>query len=81
MVPKGQFHTKDTLCWSCQHAVPNYEGTRGCAWSQDGEPVAGWTAEPSDIKYSDGYGTGFTRSYRVIDCPQFLPDEKRGPEA
>lgn len=74
------FTTKNTLCWGCQHAVPNYDGTRGCSWSREGKPVEGWTAEPSKIKHSDASGIGYCRSYHVISCPQFLADEKREPE-
>lgn len=78
-MPSGQFCTKNTLCWSCQHAVPNYDGTRGCSWSREGKPVEGWDADPTVIR---GYRyTDDARSYHVKACPQFLEDEEREPEA
>lgn len=60
---------KHTLCWDCRNAVPGEN--RGCAWSEDGEPVDGWDAEPTRVGewYS---GQKHTReSYIVRSCPRF----------
>lgn len=51
-----------TLCWDCQNAVPNKEGTRGCSWSRNLVPVDGIiTNEKGKITY----------------CPEFIPDKPR----
>ena len=33
----------ETLCWSCQRAVP--DPTIACSWSRRFKPVPGWDAE------------------------------------
>lgn len=68
-----------TICWNCNNAVPNAEGTNGCEWSLMLEPVPGWEAIPSKIisRYQDNYGKKHTRllkSYTVISCPRFKKD-------
>lgn len=56
----GYCEPNNSKCWDCK----NFAG--GCSWSKDGEPVEGWTAE---------FSSKSTKSYRVIDCPLFEPDE------
>ena len=51
----------ETICWDCK----NYNK---CAWSR-GEPVEGWKAKPT--KTDDGI-----RSYLVMECPEFVRDDK-----
>ena len=52
--------SNDSKCWDCK----NFAG--GCSWSKEGKPVEGWTAEFSNKS---------TKSYRVVDCPLFEPDD------
>lgn len=47
-----------TLCWTCQNAVPAFNG-KGCKWSREFKPVAGWTAEKRG------------ESYFVKACPKY----------
>lgn len=63
-----------TLCWRCQHAVPNGEGTNGCEWSLYLKPVPGWDAIKRYIpnKYKKN-GKGLP-TYHVISCPRFKED-------
>ena len=59
---------KQTLCWSCKHAVPKMvdcKYVKGCSWSIEQKPVKGWAAEPHHIATDDVY------SYYVQACPQF----------
>lgn len=63
-----------TLCWYCQNAVPG--GGRGCSWSRSFKPVDGWDAEPTQRAVS-GQDPD---SYRVADCPEFIPDPIERPE-
>lgn len=49
---------RDTICWGCENAVPDLEGTRGCPWSREQKPVEGWMAE------QDG-------GYTVKECPLY----------
>ena len=59
---------KNTLCWKCRNAVPDYKSGVGCEWSRYFKPVPGWTAERGDI--SIGKNKRLI-SYCVIDCPKF----------
>jgi hypothetical protein len=53
--------SQPTLCWDCAKA------TGGCRWSDQFQPIEGWTAVPTltDKLYE---------SYIVIDCPEFKRD-------
>lgn len=67
------YEKKNTLCWSCENAVPNENG-RGCTWSKRFIPVKGWTARP---RLSGGiYEPRKARSYKVIECPEFIPGKE-----
>lgn len=57
---------KQTLCWTCQNAVPDSTGELGCSWSRRLKPVEGWTAVETT--------NTTTTTYRVIDCPEYIPD-------
>ena len=61
-----------SLCWSCQNAVPSADGRRGCEWSIFKRPVEGWTAQES---WQTGIHGGRLRSYKVISCPKYKEDE------
>ena len=50
------------LCWYCKNAIGN------CSWSRCFEPVKGWTAKPTTIKYDET----LTKSYRITECPEFI---------
>lgn len=63
-----------TLCWHCANACG------GCSWTGRDEhgalqfkPVEGWTAVPTEVSVSAGKSQP---SYRVIECPEFLPDRR-----
>lgn len=65
-----------TICWNCANAVPNSEGTTGCEWSLNLQPVPGWEAIEKIIptSYRDAYGKLHHRklkSYRVLQCHRF----------
>ena len=61
----------ETLCWSCQRAVP--DPTIACSWSRRFKPVPGWDAEETQL-ISNGQRI---KSYCVYDCPMFLRDDNR----
>lgn len=54
----------DTLCWSCGRST----GGKGCPWADKLEPVEGWTATKTAIKYF----WGDNESYVVHKCPLFI---------
>ena len=58
---------RDTICWECQRATGN------CSWSQSLTPVEGWTANKTYIHNEQG---GKMKSYKVIECPLFIPERK-----
>lgn len=64
-----------TLCWWCRHAIPSPDGRKGCPWSRQGAPVAGWTAEATVVRsrFWNGKETVLkpVPSFRVERCPQF----------
>lgn len=64
---------RGTLCWRCENAVPNIEGTRGCSWSKAFTPVPEWWAEKRIIMY-DGHPK---TSYEVILCPEFIAEKPK----
>ena len=59
----------DTLCWTCQNAVPIPEG-KGCNWSRNLKPVEGWEAKKTIKRPSEGR----MESYCVRSCPEYIPD-------
>lgn len=73
-----QFQKAKTICWGCQHAVPDPKRKRGCSWSEQLEPVKGWTAiETKNVRFDGGQRRVIT-SALVVECPKFIPDEKPG---
>ena len=58
-----------TLCWDCKNATNN-----GCPWSDHAEPVPGWEARKTKIKFSGEK----TDSYHVYSCPLFKRDAENG---
>ena len=54
-----------SLCFDCQNACC------GCSWSRSFVPVPGWMAVPTVAVSGQGMRK---RSYRVIACPEFVPD-------
>ena len=59
-----------TKCWDCKRV-----GTGTCSWdrSRGNTPTPGWTAIPTTLL---AVGKKL-RSYHVIDCPLFVPDDPR----
>lgn len=67
---------KNTKCWDCAHAVPNYKEGHGCEWSIAYKPVPGWNAELRRIRISNSDTVVlWLDSYYVEDCPKFELDE------
>lgn len=54
-----------SLCWNCKNCFG------GCSWFERFEPVEGWRAERTIIKY---FNTK-TPSFLVRDCPLFAVDD------
>lgn len=57
---------EQTICWTCAKAVI------GCDWSREFKPIDGWTAKPTMLK-----GRENQKSFRVIECPEYKPDEPK----
>lgn len=55
----------NSLCWLCRNAYS------GCSWSRYSLPVPGWTAVRNDLSYYNGKLHTVSKSYAVLDCPQF----------
>lgn len=64
---------QDSICWDCQRAIA--DPTIGCSWSRHFCPVEGWTAEERMITSVSKGKRIRIKSYLVIDCPRFLPNE------
>ena len=62
-------HHEHTLCWDCANATNNR-----CPWVDRGEPVEGWRARKTTIRFSGEE----TKSYCVHYCPFFERDAERG---
>ena len=71
---KGKYTGSASICFDCKKACG------GCSWSEYDpvagkvrwEPVEGWVAEPVMYPPSAPYQKP---SWRVIECPEFEPDE------
>ncbi len=71
----------ETICWYCRNACPDREedNTRGCSWSRHFEPVEGWVAIQTKLKYYYRLDPRHKRtkfddtSYVVKSCPLFEP--------
>lgn len=61
----------DTLCWFCQRAANK---GRVCSWADRFEPVEGWQAIEVIVRSQDGTIPKPLQSYKVIECPLFVPD-------
>jgi len=62
---------RQTICWDCRNAVPGPEA--GCSWSRRWQPVEGWDAEETWVRYG-AYGS--QKSYRVLECPEFEEESR-----
>lgn len=69
--------SNSTRCWTCQNAVPEIRNGRqyGCSWSRCLEPVEGWEAIPITKATADEALKAGT--YRVKECPEYIPDKVR----
>lgn len=64
---------KETLCFSCKHAVPTLDGRFGCEWSKRFQPVPGWEAEKTKKFSGESHGKRrYYESYFVTKCPKFI---------
>lgn len=59
-----------TLCWDCALATSDR-----CPWAESGQPVKGWKARSTKIRFSRGE---ISDSYHVYRCPLFVRDAKKG---
>lgn len=66
---KKRIHHATNICFDCAKACGR------CSWSARFEPVPGWTAKPTAIKYFDDKkgGVVFTQTYSITACPEFTP--------
>ena len=64
---------RDSICWDCQRAIA--DPTIGCSWSRHFHPVERWTAEEQMITSVSKGERIQIKSYLVIYCPKFLPDD------
>lgn len=64
-----QKHPQETLCWSCQRAVPSPDDPTPCPWARRFEPVEGWEAREN------------RESYMVCECPLYQRDKPRRRKA
>ena len=71
-VVPADFQKQQTICWNCQNAVP--DGSLGCNWSRELEPVDGWEAIETFTAHYEGGKRRDVRSALVIRCPEFIPD-------
>ena len=58
---------KGTLCWICANAYAHK-----CEWMKNYTPVNGWEAQKTVIH---DLFNGDIDSYKVIKCPNFIPDK------
>ena len=74
--PKGRGPSANSLCWSCQKAVPSPADPAPCPWAFSFRPVEGWKAVRAGEmgKRQKGVDPG---SYFVEECPLFLADRPR----
>lgn len=68
MAMKHKFK-EPAICWDCANATNNR-----CSWVDRGEPVEGWIARKTTIRFSGEE----TKSYCVHYCPFFERDAERG---
>lgn len=58
-----------TLCWECDKL--------DCSWMRFLEPVAGWTATPDNVGFTNGKKWHSLPSYNVQACPGFVKAKKK----
>lgn len=64
---------KETLCFSCKHAVPTLDGRFGCEWSTRFQPVPGWKAKKTKKFSGESQGKRkYYESYFVTKCPKYI---------
>lgn len=59
------YRPSQSICWFCKNAVP--DGDYGCDWSRFFKPIEGWVVKQTKRKND--------RSYCVLECPEFIPEE------
>lgn len=68
---KNRRNSSNTLCWTCENAVPSRDGSRGCSWSRGLQPVPRWTSLCRFMQINkriDVY-------YEVLECPEYIRDK------
>ena len=60
------YYRKETKCLTCRNCFG------GCSWSFEFIPVDGWKAIKTHIPSNGEYA----ESYKVIECPEYIPDKK-----
>ena len=77
---KNRKSVRNSLCWTCIHAVPSQEKGTGCNWSRScGEvPVKGSAYEEKTVSPCNGNGHD-TKVLRIMTkCPKYKGDTKVG---
>ena len=59
-----------SLCNFCKRAARFLEFP--CPWAKEFEPVKGWDAEKTILKFA---GNQNCQTYRIKDCPLFMEDD------
>ncbi len=59
---------KESLCWHCARL--------DCSWMKNLEPIAGWKAKKTIIRYGANGKDLPIPSYRVESCPGYVPAKK-----
>ena len=74
----------ETLCVRCGHAAKGCISV--CPWARAFEPVPGWTAKLTKRRVTHSAGKGghktvgvIETSYRVDECPLYVPDRPEKP--
>jgi hypothetical protein len=74
---------KESLCWSCDNAVPktrdgsaSTDYVKGCVWSIFKQPVKGWKAKRQTMKRCKGSKEPSIVSYHVTKCPYYIRSKK-----
>ena len=76
-VDDGRKMPPSTLCWKCKNT-----NAIDCSWfSKKEEPVPGWIATPTVIRYISKCKKDYncdkeSSSYIVHECPNFEPDRR-----
>ena len=67
---------KESLCWSCIHAVPSMEKGTGCSWSRSVGKIPVKGCEYAEKVCYGNYNGGKLVLKTMTKCPQYSQDRK-----